>query len=424
MTRVRLGELIAPRRLGVPFRWLLGSAMITNLGDGVMLAAGPLLVATQTSNAFLVAFAAVLQRLPFLIIGLGAGAIADRVDRGRLILIVNALRAVVFVAIAGTVLTGVVSIWVVLVAMLLLGIAETFADITSQTLLPVLVARDDLGIANSRMQGALVVANQLTGPPVGALLFAVGMALPFGVTAICFALGAVLVSRMRLPTAPAPVRTAGGMRQEITEGLQWLWHHPPMRTLAITIVTFNITFGAAWGVLVLWAQQRVGLDEVGFGLLTTVGAVGGIAGISCYGWLSARFGLVTLMRVGLILETLTHLVLALTTQVWVAYVTLFVFGAHAFVWGTTSTTIRQRAVPDRLMGRVGSVYLIGVVGGMVIGTFIGGVIAQVFGITGPYWFAFVGSAVLVVVIWRSLRHIADTDEPPAAAAPDGPGDRA
>ena len=88
----------------------------------------------------------------------------------------------------------------------------------------------------------------------------------------------------------------------------------------------------------------------------------------------------------------------------------FVFGAHAFVWGTTSVTIRQRAVPTQLQGRVGSVNLVGVFGGLVVGAAIGGLLAQRYGVTAPFWFAFVGSAIFVVLIWHQLRHVAHTDE--------------
>lgn len=112
------------------------------------------------------------------------------------------------------------------------------------------------------------------------------------------------------------------------------------------------------------------------------------------------------MRVGLLIETGTHLILALTTSSAVALVVFVVFGAHAFVWGTTATVVRQRAVPDELLGRVGGVYRVAIVGGMVIGTPLGGVIASAYGITAPFWFGFIGSAVLVTVLWRQFDHIA------------------
>jgi predicted MFS family arabinose efflux permease len=117
-----------------------------------------------------------------------------------------------------------------------------------------------------------------------------------------------------------------------------------------------------------------------------------------------------IMRVGLITETLTHLALALTTSPWFAMPVFFVFGAHAFIWGTTSITVRQRAVPHELQGRVGSVNMVGVFGGLVIGSGIGGVLAERAGVTAPFWFAFVGSAIFVVLIWGQLTHIAHADE--------------
>jgi len=183
----------------------------------------------------------------------------------------------------------------------------------------------------------------------------------------------------------------------------------------LTITIFNVTFGAAWSVLVLYATERLGLGEVGFGLVSTVSAAGGVAGTAAYGWITRRISLGNLLRVGLVIETLTHLALALTSSPWVALPVFFVFGAHAFVWGTTSITVRQRAVPQALQGRVGSVNLVGVFGGLVVGSGIGGLLAQHVGVTAPFWFAFAGSAVFVVLIWSSLRHVAHADEEPAPA---------
>jgi predicted MFS family arabinose efflux permease len=203
--------------------------------------------------------------------------------------------------------------------------------------------------------------------------------------------------------------------RDIAEGFRWTWHSPPVRTLTLTIVTFNVTFGAAWSVLVLYATDVLDLGPVGFGLLTTVGALGGLLGTATYDWLARHASLAAIMKVGLLFETFTHLALAVTTTGWVAMVILFFFGAHAFIWGTTSRTVRMRAVPNELQGRVGSLYAIGVMGGMVAGQALGGVIAQVWGLTAPFWFAFVGSAVLLAAIWRELAHIAHADEQVLAA---------
>jgi MFS family permease len=405
----RVVEAIVPARLGRSFRWLLGSSWVTNLGDGLEIAAGPLLIASQTRDPRLVAMALLLQRLPFFLFGLYAGVLADRLDRRRLVVVVNLLRAAVLVGLSVTIGTGGVDVVIVLVTVFLLGLAETFADTTTSTLLPMMVDKTDLGVANARIMAGTLTANQLVGPPLGAALFAAGMVFPFAVQAACVALGALLVSRIVATPAPAKIDRSH-VRRDVVEGLRWLWGHPPMRTLAITITFFNITFGAAWSVLVLLAIERLGTGEVGYGLMLTALALGGVLGTVSYGWLERRFSLADMMRAGLIIETITHLVLATTTTPWVAMAALFAFGVHAFVWTTTSTTVRQRSVPNEFQGRVASVYLMGVFGGLVVGAALGGVIAARWGVTAPFWFAFVGSGVILALIWRQLGQIAHSGD--------------
>jgi MFS family permease len=412
-------DALAPAGLGRSFRFLLAATIATNLGDGIALAAGPLLVASLTRDPFLVSFAALAEYLPALLFGVVAGTVADRFDRRRIIVGVNLARAAVLAMLAAAVAGGVAGIAGVIAGLLVLGTAETFADVSTGSLLPRLVRREDLGVANARTTGAILLTNQLAGPPIGAFLFTVGMALPFAADAIGFALGAVIVSRIVLTSVGraeggGSATTPGGIRSEMAEGIRWLLGHPPMRTLALTILAFNVTFGAAWSVLVLYAQERLGMSDIGFGLLTTAMAVGGLAGTAAYGRLERRFALADIMRVGLLIETGTHLVLALTTLPVVALAVFVVFGAHAYVWGTTSTVVRQRAVPDQLLGRVTGVYRVGIFLGIVIGTPIGGLLARTYGITAPFWFGFVGSAILVTLLWREFSNIVHAADGPEA----------
>ena len=157
------------------------------------------------------------------------------------------------------------------------------------------------------------------------------------------------------------------IRRDIAEGVRWLMGHAAVRTLALVIFAFNITWGAAWSVLVLYSLDHLHMGEVGFGLLTSAAAIGGLIGTVFFGRIERTFSLATVMRTCLLLEVLTHLALALTTVGWVAMVLMVVFGAYAFVWGTVSQTVRQRVVPTELQGRVGSVYMVGVFGGLVVG---------------------------------------------------------
>jgi predicted MFS family arabinose efflux permease len=401
----RIVEAIAPSRLGRDFRWLFAASSATNIGDGIAVAAGPLLIAAQTGDPRLVALALLLQRLPFLLIGLYVGVLADRLDRRRIAIVVNVLRALVVAALAVTIASGRANVVVVLTTLFTLGIAEVFADITKATLLPMVVAQRDLGVANARTVSGSITANQLVGPPIGAFLFAVGMAVPFGAQAMCMALGAVLMSRIARTPSVRPGEPSH-LGRDLKEGFRWLWDHAPLRTLAITVFVFNITFGAAWSVLVLIAIERLQVGEVGYGLLITAGAIGGLLGAAAYRALESRFSLADIMRAGLVVGCLTHLTLATTTTPWVGMVILFLFGAHNSVWGTTTTTIRQRAVPADFQGRLSSLNQLGSYGGLVAGAALGGVIAGRWGVTGPFWFACIGSAITLVLIWGELSHIA------------------
>ena len=402
-----LAELIVPRRLGRDFRWLLASSWTSNIGDGIALAAAPLLIASMTSSPLLVAAGAALQYLPWLIFGLHAGAIADRVDRRRLVMAANAARGLVIAGLIAFLITGTANIGLVLAASFLYGVAEVFVDTTGSTLLPMMVRPADLGIANARLQGGYLVANQLAGPPLGAFLFAVGSFWPFLLQVLCVAAAVVLISRI----AATPVSRASDtphppVHTSIAEGIAWLWKNPPVRTLVVIILAFNVTWAAPWGILVLYATEHLGMGPVGYGALTTASALGGLLATMSFGRLEKHFSFSTLMRACLSAEVLMHLAMALNTSAAVAFVILFFFGVYAFVWGTISTTVRQRLVPRELQGRIASVNMVGVFGGLVIGQALGGIIAQVWGLTAPWWFALAGASLTLVLVWRSISHIA------------------
>ncbi|MEV6631521.1 MFS transporter [Actinoplanes sp. NPDC051470] len=408
----RLVDRAVPSRLGSPFRWLLASSWLTNLGDGIAAAAGPLLVAALTDEPFLVSMAALLRWAPPMVFGLYAGVLSDRLDRRRIVLVANAVRFLVLLGLVAALATDRLTVAGALIGLGLLATAEVFADNTTATLTPMLVPRADLAIANARTQTGFLTLNQLAGPPIGAALFAAGWVWPFVAETVLIVAALLLLARLTLPPATPSARAS--VWQDVRAGFAWTIRHAAVRTLVLTILIFNFTFGAAWSVLVLYASERLGLGAIGFGLMTAASAVGGLLGTALYGWITARVSLGNVMRAGLILETLTHLALAVTTSAPVALAIFFVFGAHAFIWGTTSITVRQRAVPEALQGRVTSVNTICVYGGLVVGSVIGGTLATNFGVTAPFWFAFAGSAAFVVLLWRSMTSIAHADSDAAS----------
>jgi len=413
----------ARRPLGSDFTRLLAAAVVSNLGDGVRLAAGPLLVAALTSDPALVGGAVFIQQLPWLLLSLPAGAYVDRLDRRRLLVGVSLARALLAAVLTVAVATGTAGVPLVYVVLFAVGVAEVVADNTSSALVPALVAPDELPRANARLTTAFLVGNQFAGPPLGAWLFVAGAAVPFGAEAAGFALTLPLLLGVQAtrPTATLTTRRERGwLRQDVTEGLRWLWHQPAIRLLALVLTAMNLTFMAAFAVWVLYARERLGLAGAGFGFLLTASALGGLAGAAATGRLTDRFGPAALLRTGLLVETAVHIVLALTRSPWIASATMAVFGAHAAIWGVVVVTLRQRLVPDRLRGRVSSVYFFLTMGGAAIGALAGGFLARGLGLTAPFWIAAAGNATLIPVVWRQLTpatlatssaHLAQSEQP-------------
>ncbi|WP_283137809.1 MFS transporter [Rhizohabitans arisaemae] len=388
-------------RLGADFSKLWTATAISNIGDGITMAAGPLLIASLTADPAAVAAAVFVQQLPWLLFALISGAYVDRVDRRRLIVVVNLLRGLALAALTVTVATDLVSLPVVYLTLFLLGAGETLADTAAGAILPAVVPPERLAGANARLMATFTLGNQFLAKPLGAALFVVAAALPFGVDALTFLVAAALMAWVR-PIPAQPSEPSAGLRAEIAAGVRWLWRHRLMRTLTVSMGLSNVVFGAAFSVFVLYVQQRLGLSELGYGLLLTTFGVGGLVGTGLAARLQARFGAAVLLRAGLVVEASTHAVLALATTAWIAVPTLVFFGIHAMVWGVIAVTLRQRVVPPDLLGRVGSVNALFDVGGSALGALLGGLLASTLGITAPFWTAAVVVTVITIVAWRRL----------------------
>lgn len=396
--------------LGPGFHRAWAASGISNLGDGVTVVASSLLIASLTDEPAAVAGVVFVEALPWLLFSLISGAMVDRVERVRLIVVVNVLRGIVLAGMAVAVSMGHAHIALLYVAFFLSGTGETLADNAAGALLPRLVPRERLAAANARLMATYTICSQFIAKPFGAYLFVVASPLPFYVDAISFLAAAAIMSTVRTAAPPAsedgPKAPAADARPsllaEVGEGVRWLRGHRLLRTLALCMGLGNLVYCAAFAVFVIYARDRLGVSEQGYGFLLLTFAVGGLLGTGLATRLEARFGAATLLRAGLAIEAITHLCLALTDQVWVAVPVLIVFGVHTMVWGTVVTTLRQRLVPDRLLGRVGSAYGLFDAAGVALGALTGGLLAQVLGVVGPFWIAFATMTVVTIAGWRTL----------------------
>ena len=385
--------------LGLNYWRLWIASVISNLGDGISGVAYPWLASAVTREPVHIALVGVATRLPWLLFSLPAGVITDRVDRRRLVVAMDALRAVVTIGVALAVLgfqsdlsspeliaTGQADpparagllLVVLYVSATLFGIAEVLRDNAAQTLMPSIVDKENLEKANGRLWGAEMLTNSFIGPPLGGFLLAVAFALPFFVDAGTFAVSAAMVAFLagsfRAQGVPEKRPSFGA---DLREGFRWLWNHRLLRTLAIVLGLLNAASGATQATMVLFAQEVLLLDATGFGLLASAGAVGGITGSFAASAVSKALGSGRSLAIAMTVFTATFIVIGLArsaTLVWA----MFAIQTFAVVlWNVITVSLRQAIIPDRLLGRVNSVYRFFGWGMMPIGIFLGGLLVQI-----------------------------------------------
>jgi MFS family permease len=398
-------------RLGARFVKLWAASTTSALGSGLTVIAAPLYVASRTSNPLIVSGVTGAAWLPWLLFALPGGVLVDRVDRRRLMVVIDWIRVAAMVALATAVLTRHGSIALLYVVVFVINTGEIVFRSASQAMIPAVVPRARLERANGWLVGGDMLMQGMLAGPLAGFLFAVAVSIPFLVNAGTYVASAVLISLVAgtyrsspRPAAAALGRSEAGalrsVRAEIAEGFRWLMGQRLLRTMAILIGLLNVTLTAATAVLVLLARERLGLGSVGYGLLFTCLAAGGILGSvigdRLIGWVTATWTI----RIGLLVEAGMHLALATSRNAYFIGFALFAFGVHGALWTIVGASLRQRLTPPEMLGRVGSTTLFVAAGGNCVGALLGGVIASSFGITAPYWIGFVVAVIVSAATWR------------------------
>jgi predicted MFS family arabinose efflux permease len=405
-TSGHLADRAVPARLGDGVRRLLPAIWLTHLVDGAALASGPLAVASVTHAPLPIALAVALQRLPFLLLGPYAAALADFAHRRTLVVAGNVLRATALVVVALALATGHASVGGLLSALLVLGVLETVVDAATGPIGAMLVTDpDDLSTFSDRVDAGFVVGTQLVGPALGAFLFTLGAGTPFAAQAACLLLASWVLSGLVLA---GPSRAAGRRRRTsrtrrpIRTGLRRLAVDPALSALALAGMASQAAWAAGWSLLVLYAAEQLGLGPVAFGLFITAGAAGGLAGVLLEDAIARRMTPSVLLRAGLLAEAVGHAVLAVTSLSWVAYATVALLGAVAVVWSGQIRAERRARVAPVASEAVAAAVVALALGSIVAGCVAGGLLATLGGVSAAYW----GASVLLVaalgVVWRRL----------------------
>ena len=398
--------------LGARFVKLWAASTTSALGSGLALIAAPLYVASRTSSPLIVSGATGVAWLPWLLFALPGGVLVDRVDRRRLMVLIDWTRVAAMAVLAAAIATGHGSIALLYVVLFVINTGEIVFRSASQAMIPAVVPRARLERANGWLTGGDTLMQGMLAGPLAGFLFAVAVWIPFFVNAGTYLASAVLIglvagtyrsSRATATSGPDDAAAARGLRSvraDIAEGFGWLMRQRVLRTMSILIGLLNVTLTAATAVLVLLARERLGLGSVGYGLLFTCIAGGGILGAvigdRLIGWVTATWTI----RIGLLVEAGTHLALATSRDAYLVGLVLFAFGVHSSLWTIVGSSLRQRLTPPEMLGRVGSTGLFIAAGGNCVGAVLGGVIASNFGLTAPYWIGFVVAVLVSAATWR------------------------
>jgi MFS family permease len=398
--------------LRTPFARYWLSGFLADFGDGVRLAAFPLLAVQFTRSPAAVATVTAVQSLPWLLTGAGLGVLVDRSDRRRLMVIVDVTRAVFIVGLAAAVLAHSAGLALIYLTAFATGVGSALRDTAAVTCIPRLVDSADLDRANARVIAGRIVGNELAGPAAGGWLFGLAAVLPFAVNA--GALGIAVLLLLTLPSVFGPVTAApdrrdaaaplASARRDLREGARWLWRHADIRD--VTIATGVIVFVDGWwfAVLVLYVievlHQRPGV----YGLLLAVAAPGGISMGSAGPRVARRIGpWRSLLAAGAVMAV-TQAGLGLTANVAVAAVMLFANSAAFALFDMTTVTMRQRRVPPALLGRITSLNGTVIGGAEALGALAGGALAAVGGVRAPMLFGVLPiGATALLLAWRHRR---------------------
>ena len=371
----------SPRReSSLPSRfWLFWSCLTAgSLADGMTLIALTWAAATVTDNALYIALVAMAERLPWLLFALPMGAVVDRLPRVGLMAATGAARAAAMLVLGVLVLATDVPVGVLALFALFFGTTEVAYGVAADTAVPLLAPQRGLARANGHVRASQILSNDFVGRPLGGLLLKAGLAVPFLGNALLNGVSAamLLLLRRRVPDPPPASTEPGSVRAELGVGLKLVWRDPLLRVLAGSAVVLNTCYATMLASQVLFARETLGLDALGYALLLSCAALGGVAGSQYARRLLDRWGVARSLNTALSVMAVCFLGVGLMSTVAVVVGLYALASAGVALWSVTTLTVRQLAVPDAMLGRVNATFRTVTFGMSAVGMLLGGLLVE------------------------------------------------
>lgn len=392
--------------LGPDFNRIWSAGLITNLADGVLRLAAPLLAITLTRDPVLISLLSALSLLPWLFFAVPIGAVVDRVDRRKALFLGNIARAAIGLVVSYIVYQDSMTIEILLLATFLWGVCEVLVDTTSQAILPEILKSDQLERGNSRLNTAEVIVAQFVGTPLGGLLYAAAIALPFFLSGVGFAIAALIVSifpfhaslkpKERAPDAPSP-----HFFNEIKFGIRYMYEEKRIFHLVVITTLLGFFFSLSNAIAPLFIIEELGVEPRYLGVLLAIQGLGALAGSVLAPRISQKMGRGRALAFNLLIASLPIFIIGFVPNVWYFLPLGVIIGATISVWNILLMSVYQSIIPRELYGRIHGARRTVVWGLMPIGSVLGGFVARG-GLRLPY---IIGGSISLIVVALSFKRI-------------------
>jgi len=397
---------------------LWGGQVVSTLGSTASTIIYPLLILALTGSPSDAGIAGALRALPYLVLSLPVGALVDRWDRKRVMILCDVGRAIAVASIPAAMAFDALTVGQVYAVSLIEGSLFVFFNIAEVAALPRVVPAAQLPEAAAQNEAGFGAAN-IVGPSFGAFLYqAFGRGVPFLVDALTYAVSVLSLLRIRAPFTSAAARRGErvperrDLRSEVAEGLAWLWANPLIRFMAFITGGTNLV-GAAAPLLLIVLAKELGARDAEIGVIFSAAGVGGIVGSLVGGRIQKRFAFGTVI-VALMWGMAVLFPLYAIAPSWPV---LGAIGALLFflspIYNVVQFSYRLALIPDRLQGRVNSTFRLICFGLMPVGAALSGVLLERFG-TGTTIAVFSAWLTALAVLTTVNRHVRHA--PPLAKA--------
>lgn len=392
--------------LGPDFNKIWTTSLLTNLADGVLKLAAPLLAVSLTHNPVLVSLLSALAMLPWLFFAIPIGAYVDRVDRRRALVIGNAVRSIVGFVLSFMVLRDLMTIWVLLTAVFVIGVCEVLVDTTSQATLPQILNSSQFERGNSRLQISEVIVAQFAGSPLSGLLYATSIALPFFFATTGFVLAALLLTlvtfqnQMSLPKVESQVESKS-LWEDVKFGLGFIAKNQAIRTIVLITTSIGFFYSFSTAVAPLFILKELKVAPSFFGVIFAVQGLGALSGSALAPTISEKFGRGRALAINLAVSASTVILMGISPNVLFFMISSMAMGFSISIWNILLMSVYQSLIPRHLFGRIHGARRTLVWGLMPLGSIIGGIVATN-GLRTPF---VIGGSIATLIAVMNMKRI-------------------